>query len=1198
MSSSRWGFESPDRFELVREIGRGGMGCVFEAIDLERDVRVALKVLNRVEPRHVLYFKREFRALQDLQHENLVRLGELINQDHVWFYTMELVNGVDLITWVRRRRPQDDETGPGFDTLAPFDEQRLRDAFRQLAEAIAALHDAEKVHRDIKPSNVLVTPEGRVVLLDFGLITDADHGRQSSGDHVVGTPAYMAPEQAAANRVSTAADWYSLGTMLYECLTGRLPYEGEGLEVLMAKQRAEPPPPRTLGASIPEDLDRLTAQLLRFDPTERPLREHILRAFGARTAQLAFPSMVSLGADAFVGRGRELDQLEAAFAAASKGRGQAIAVHGESGIGKSALLEHFTARKEAEGVAVVLRGRCYERESIPYKAFDGVIDSLSRFLRKLSYNEVSELIPGHADLLTRMFPVLGRVEAIAHASATVRVRDAHEVRAVSVDLLCEMLRRIAKRHRIVIVIDDLQWADRESLQLLRELTRPPDPPPVLILMSSRSAEAVAELEPVTIGLQGLGRNDALELARRVAATSSAAAAPPEAVVEETRGHPMFIVELMRHSSAERGSLEVQLDDAIVQRAASVGDDARRVLELISLAAIPITEDQLSIAVVGEPGRVMREVALLRAARLARTAAGTTARGLETYHDRIREAVVSRLDARTARAHHERLAIALETTGADPAFLIAHFQAAGLDARAAEFAAKAAARAEENLAFERAVRLYGLALELGDHDAAARRRLYVALSDACANAGYSVKAANAALAAIDGADPTTRLQYRLRAVEQFLASGHISRGLELLDEVLAEMGTSMPSTPRRALMSVLWHRMRLRLRGIRWKEKHIKEIADAELTRVDVYKAVARGLAMVDNVRGADFQARGLLLALETGEPTRIAQLLGTEAVYNASQGGRGLRRGRALLGRLLAITEDSDAPELRAWGLTVDGAMDYFGGAFGRAAGKMAEAIELYRNGTGVVWELHNTRMFRLFALRHHGAFAAIDEMFEPLLRDASRRGDRYVETSLRLYGNLVLLARDDLEGARDGIERARWEPPPGRFHLQTWFDIEARGELALYHGDADSYFESTGERFAAFEGSLLTRIQIVRCVAKFLRARLAVAAGELRVAEKYGASLAKETISYADVMASMTRANVLAARGEEAARVAYSDVETLAEAAGMRFYAAASRRRRGELLGGDEGAELIRSADAALSADHVRDPGRFINLVAPKPVG
>jgi len=200
------------------------MGVVYEAFDRERRTPVALKTLRSVEARALARFKNEFRALQDLEHPNLVSLGELMLDGGAWFFTMELVEGVGFLPHIRpaaflartadERAPRSSaeteimeravaprsELGDAFEervpersTQKPFDEPKLRGGLRQLAQGIAALHQAGKVHRDIKPSNILVTTTGRVVLVDFGLVTHMDPDRQSSSGSVVGTTEYMAP---------------------------------------------------------------------------------------------------------------------------------------------------------------------------------------------------------------------------------------------------------------------------------------------------------------------------------------------------------------------------------------------------------------------------------------------------------------------------------------------------------------------------------------------------------------------------------------------------------------------------------------------------------------------------------------------------------------------------------------------------------------------------------------------------------------------------------------------------------------------------------------------------------------------------------------------------------------------------------------------------------------------------------------------
>ena len=209
----------------MRRLGAGGMGVVYEVHDRVRDEVVALKTLLRTSAADLYRLKREFRSLADVAHPNLVCLYELFVEDERCFFTMELVKGVSFVDYAR-----------GADRAQRSDD-RLVDALRQLIEGVSALHRGGKLHRDIKPSNVLVTPEGRVVILDFGLIAELlpQHAGDAS-DVMAGTPAYMSPEEGSGATPSEASDWYGVGVTLYEALTGAVPFAGPALDVLRREE--------------------------------------------------------------------------------------------------------------------------------------------------------------------------------------------------------------------------------------------------------------------------------------------------------------------------------------------------------------------------------------------------------------------------------------------------------------------------------------------------------------------------------------------------------------------------------------------------------------------------------------------------------------------------------------------------------------------------------------------------------------------------------------------------------------------------------------------------------------------------------------------------------------------------------------------------------------------------------------------------
>ena len=1200
-------FGGTARFQVLARLGAGGMGVVYDVFDRERKARMALKTLRTLGGVELMRFKNEFRALADLHHDNLVSLGELIHHDGQWFFTMELVDGDDLLSHARPNGRRDDA--------------RLRAALGQLAEGLDALHRAHKVHRDIKPSNVRVTREGRVVLLDLGLVTDAarEGVARTSSDQVVGTATYMAPEQAQSKPVTPAADWYAVGVVLYEALTGELPFAGSPLEVLMRKQSELPKPPHALAPDVPADLESLCLRLLTVDPNKRAGVDEVTAALrvgpvpAPRTASTSQPTAV---APPFVGRGRELGALDDAFAATRQGRSVAVVVRGESGVGKSSLVRRFADEAARRG-AVVLAGRCYERESVPYKALDGVIDALTNYMVRIDRAEAAALLPSQTALLATAFPVLLRVEAVARSpKPSTEVRDPLQLRARVFAAVRELFGRLADRRPLVVVIDDLQWADADSLALLAEIMRPPDAPAILCVAIVRTdggldLDALArdlgdDVRPLPVG--GLPPAEARELVSLLAADAQMAVSP-EAIASEAGGHPLFIDEMVRHALTAADRPKLRLDDALWARLSQLPETQRRIVALAATAGSPLwLETAERAADIDDFQRFGAEVAALRAGRLVRTSGGKRRDTIEPYHDRVREALVAHLGDDERRALHDRLARALEWSGQfDPEAASAHWEGAGHADKAARYAAIAAARASQALAFDRAAELYRRSLGLREPEGAEGRSLRIKLAEALAAAGRGPDAAAAFLEAKRGAAEAEASELQLRAADQFLRSGHIDEGLDAIKSVLDGLELKMPSpSPTRALTSLMMTRARLRLRGLGYVERDAAVLEPRALARIDATWSVAVALGTVDTIRGADFQTRNLILALDAGEPYRIARALTMEAAYVATAGGPGQARAAKLLEIGRALSERLDHPHAVGWSRLAAGFSAFLSGRWRDARPWFSEAETIFRERcNGCAWELDSVDLFSLWTRYYLGELDELGRLMPSRVLEAAARGDRYGVTNLRArVAHVIALVADDPASAEREAREAVEKWSHHGFHAQHYYQLFAQAEADLYRGDAAAAAEIVGERWPALQKSLLLQVQFIRLEALHLRARTQLAAARtgggvdgarLHAALADARRIERARMPWATPLATLVRAGAAALDGNTAGAASLCELAAREfDTAGMALYATVTRLRLGHLVGGGDGYALVTAANEWMQGQRVREPRRLAAVLAP----
>lgn len=1061
-----------DRFEVVEELGAGGYGRVLLCLDRESGETVALKELRRFEPDALVRFKKEFRVLADIRHPNVVRLHELVEGDRRWGFTLEYVPGHEPIGWVRTTA---DERG--------FDEGRVRSFLRGLLHGLGAIHGLGLLHRDVKPANVRVTPDGRVVLLDFGLATHLEGGLQTAQREIVGTARYMAPEAAEGAKLSPAADLYSVGVLLYEALTGSVPFDGMPVQILYAKAVSQPRRPSELVPGIPDDLDTLCTSLLATRPAERPTTAAALASLDGHSREAAITALsADAQGDAFVGRHPELEALAAYHARVAQEGFHLVLVEGESGLGKSELVQRFAKRLVTDDPgALVLSGRCHAAEQVGFKAFDGVVDALASHLSGLDHRAATALVPPDAQRLTVLFPVLAGVRAIARAPTVTHVASGE--RFPHFEAFRELLARIALGRRVVLVIDDLQWADQASLTLLRFFLDTPRAPRLLVLGTVRPLEQLDDA--IGQGLRTLaGRPGTIRLPlaplsagdARALVESLAGAAPEDGFVDQVAaasgGHPLFVRELLRHG---RGAVTSDLDAAIEARIATLEPDHRTALELACVAGGPLPTRVFRAALRERGDALTDTLSALRIERLLRAARKGES---IVYHDRIRDAVMHGLGAAARAAHHRALAEAWESSpDAEPARLAMHFLGCDEFTRAAPFLLHAAEQAARRAAFEEAAGHYATLLGLTDPPRTAdeNRRLSIALSEALASAGRCADSARILLKALEAATPEEAPDLAIRAAQRLLQAANLEEGLAAVESALGSLGVAWPVSDAAVVWRLVWNRVAISLRSFEVREPS-RPLRPEERTELEALRRLTLPLAWADLFRCAEVTSRHARLALATGDPDHVSYALSGEAGMRALQGGSP-EQVTQMFATAEAWRASKQDDELHAFHCLHLGGSALWAGDVRGSRHWLAQSEETYRTRCPAArWELSNARAALLAAHHQLGDFRLHGERAQEWIDEARVRDDRFAEatysaTGLGCWRHLYVDAPDRAHGELARV-MAPWRT--STIGIQNFAEAIASGWVHAYAGgsDAAAYWE---ERWPALTRSFLSRLPWMR---------------------------------------------------------------------------------------------------------------------------
>jgi len=540
------------RYQVKKFLGEGGKKKVYLAHDtvLDRDVAFALIKTEKLDETGKTRIKREVQAMGKLgDHHNIVTVYDFGDHEGQPFIVLPLISGGDVEGLIKKAP----------DHKLPLD--KAIEIAESVCKGLEFAHARGIIHRDIKPGNIWMSADGTAKIGDFGLAIAVEHSRLTKSGMMVGTVAYMPPEQAMGGKVTAKADLYSLGAMLYEMVTGRPPFVGDdSVSIIGQHINTSPVSPAWHRADLPPALETLIMQLLEKDPEKRPGSATVvlqaLEAIKAGKAKKEPAKETATGENplyrrVFVGREPELKQLQSSFDGAMSGQGALMMVMGEPGIGKTALCEQLSTYVTLRGGRTLL-GHCYEEGSLslPYLAFVEAMRSyvLIREVKDLR----EELGTGAADVARIVSEIRERLKVKPGTR-----KDPEEEKYRLMQAVTNFLTNAACVQPLLIVLEDLHDADKGTLDMLTHLSRHLAGARLLIVGTYRDVEvdrshplsaALAELRRVStygrVVLRGLNPDEV----RRMLESITRESVPwglAEAVHRQTEGNPLFVQEVVR-----------------------------------------------------------------------------------------------------------------------------------------------------------------------------------------------------------------------------------------------------------------------------------------------------------------------------------------------------------------------------------------------------------------------------------------------------------------------------------------------------------------------------------------------------------------------------------------------------------------------------------------------------------------------------
>jgi eukaryotic-like serine/threonine-protein kinase len=1118
------------RYAVKKSIGVGGMGSVFTAMDAKKREQVAVKNLGKLDAEAIHSFKLEFRDFQHLHHPNLCGMDEFFEHGGNWYFSMEYVPGREFLTHVRKATmPSRAITSPATLVVKDseplviaeppviyraypgrIDEDAMKDALKQLLNGLTHFHNLGKVHRDLKSPNILVQEDGRLVVIDFGIAMNM-FGRPV---HLAGTPLYMSPE-AFRRAAAPMADWYALGVILYQAMTGRDPYEGD-LGDLILQKRQKPVHPCIVAPEAPEDLADMAMTFLEPRSDLRGgrgvlinyLEGHSDRRSGVRTV---LPTAEVR--EVVVGRKKEQDEIRALFAT-FKGRPgpgpTLVRVEGESGIGKTLLIDDFLHEAKEKEQALVFRAKVIEEELVPYKAVDGVIDCLADFFVKVDYDEAPLYFSDGFEIVCDTFPVLRRAARLAELPKAL-IPDPIERRLRMFASLKDCLRKIGSAHHLIVLVDDIQWTDADSLILWADLLAGPNAPRMFHITSIRSSvtpsirpsrsasplnQAMKDLPAFPraefeVNVQRFQQAEAEEyiLGRiQLGATTRNMGRMTE-IARESFGHPLFIEELLEYDGAAEDR-PMTLEAAYARRIGRLSTEDLPFLEIACCSAKPIPTWIVGRAAGLQYAQYLRATKSLRQSRLIKTGRKVGQREddwVEPFHSRVQYACIDMIPMERRAKRHRAIAETLEEfERTDYELLALEWRDAGEAEKAARYYEQAGDAAVALVSFKKAVEFFEESLATFELPKEERLRVTEKLGRAYRGAGNGKKAADTYLAVAKELESEQGFPLRTEAAELLLSCGYLEEGRREIKEVLAVVGLSLPDGRRTAFARFIAGRARISARGYKFNINPAASKTDIET--LNAMWAVCVGFGSIDPIQCFDYCARYALLALDVGDAEHVTRALAGESCVMSARGGKYHESSVVLIEEAEKIvTTKGTLPVV--WQART---LSYFLSGQWQQTLRCSRAaqIELLADLRGAPSELAAVRQAELWSLFFLGEIKQLHTLGDKYLRDAVAQQNRQAILSVCSgYANFGWLAYEGSAKAQEIAGAAMRDWTRTEVHLQHLFHLIAEINSHLASGrvsDAITIFRDLSRHLK--KGTFTMASQMNRLLVLELEARLALA--------------------------------------------------------------------------------------------------------------